>query len=201
MKLKSHITFLVTIMLSLAVMSSCTTTREQEVEDELAEFRTWVSRTTSNIANATEEDWKQAKQDFSMRTQELDQKQDNFTDEVKAEYKDLKQRFNDSDEQFQQQQSQARITEWQRKLLGQWADMSTITEANVREAYITYMENVRALKQNWTNTDWEMAKLIMQQLNERREQLTGDIDTDSQIKIKALQMEFRTLETAADVSN
>ena len=181
-------------------MSSCTTTREQEVEDELGDFRTWVSQQTSQLANRTEDDWKQAKQDFQMRTQELDQKQDQFTDELKEEYKQLKQQFNDADVAYERTRGDARMAEWERNLLGRWADYASIDAANVRDAYITFMENVRVKKENWTDADWEMAKMVLQKLNDRKSEITGNIDTDTEVKIKALQMEFRTLEAAADVS-
>lgn len=200
MKRQFKIHTLLMLLISLFAISSCTTTREREVEDELADFRTWVSQQTSQLADRTEEDWKQAKQDFRTRTQELDQKQDQFSDELQEEYQQLKQRFNDADEAYERTRSEARMSEWERNLLGRWADFATINETNVRDAYITFMENVRAQKENWTDADWDMAKMVLQELNDRKSEITGSIDTDTEVKIKALQMEFRTLETAADVS-
>lgn len=169
------------------------------MEDELSDFRAWVSSTTSNIAERTEEDWQRAKDDFRMRTQELDQKQEHFTDELKQDYQQLKQEFRQADERYEQSRQQRSVEEWERSLLGRWADMATINETNVREAYITFMENVREKRSGWSNEDWEMAKRVLESLNERKSQITGDIPTDDEVKIKALQMEFRTLETAADV--
>lgn len=188
------------LFFSTVVASGCTTTREQEMEDELGEFRTWVSQQTSQVANRTEDDWQQAKQDFSMRTQELDQKEDEWSAELKEEYKQLKEEFTRADESYERVRNEARKSEWERNLLGRWADMATINEANVREAYTTFLENVRAQKENWTNADWDMAKMVMEELNNRKSQITGNIDTETEVKIKALQMEFRTLETAADVT-
>jgi DNA repair exonuclease SbcCD ATPase subunit len=187
------------MLITAAGISSCTTTREREVEDELGEFRTWVNGQSSQIANRTEADWKQAKEDFRMRTQELDQKQEQFSQELQEEYQQLKQEFTEADEAYERSRSEARVAEWEQKLLGSWADVSTINETNVRDAYINFLENVRAQKGNWSDEDWEMAKLVMEKLNERRKELTESIDTDSEVKIRALQMEFRTLETAADL--
>lgn len=199
MKKEIKLSFLLTLMVSMICLGSCTTTRESEVEDELGDFRNWVSRETSQLANRTEEDWKQAKQDFQTRTQELDQKQEQFSAELKEEYQQLKQEFNEADEAYTNARSEARMAEWESKLLGQWADMNTINAANVRDAYITFMENVRTQKAEWINEDWDMAKVVLQQLNDRKDEINADIDTDSEVKIKALQMEFLTLETAADV--
>ncbi|GAA4428345.1 hypothetical protein GCM10023188_12470 [Pontibacter saemangeumensis] len=191
--------FLLTLMISMISLGSCTTTRESEVGDELSDFRNWVSRETSQLANRTEEDWQQTKEDFRTRTQELDQKQEQFSAELKEEYKQLKQEFTEADESYRKARTEARMAEWEGKLLGQWADTDTINAANVRDAYITFMENVRTLKSGWSNDDWDMAKMVLQQLNDRKEEINADIDTDSEVKIKALQMEFLTLETAADV--
>lgn len=182
------------------VLSSCSATREQQIEDDLADFRSWVSNTTSNVAERTEEDWERARDDFKMRTQELDQKQDQFSDELKQDYQNLKREFQEADEAYQRGATDASLGEWERNLLGRWADYATINEENVREAYITFLENVRQQKGTWSNQDWDMAKRVLEKLNDRKDQINGNIPTDTEVKIKALQMEFRTLETAADVS-
>ncbi len=181
--------------------SSCSATKEQQLEDELADFRTWVSNTTSNIADRTEEDWERARADFKMRTQELDQKEDQFSQELKQDYQNLKQEFQSADEEFQRNLDEPGLAEWERGLLDRWADFATINESNVREAYITFMENVRAKSDSWNDQDWEMAKRVLEELNQRKSEINGDIPTDTEVKIKALQMEFRTLETAADVTD
>ncbi|WP_439883125.1 hypothetical protein ACSX1A_08120 [Pontibacter sp. MBLB2868] len=201
--MEKKISLWISMLLFLAVLGACSGTKETEtgVGDELNDFRSWVNTTTANIADKTEEDWKQAKQDFSRHTSELDQKQENFTDEVKQEYQQLKNKFTDADEMYMRSHQDSMMSEWERNLLGNWADLSTINETNVREAYITFMENVRAQKSNWTDKDWEKAKMVMEKLNQRKSEITGNIPTDTEVKIKALQMEFRTLETAADVGD
>lgn len=191
------------MLLFVVLASACSSTKEAEVEtkDELADFRTWVSNTTANVADKTEDDWKRAKADFKTRTDELDQMQNNFSAEVREEYDQLKQQFNDADTKYMESQHQgANLTEWQSTLLGSYADLSTINNTNVREAYITFMENVRNKKGTWQDTDWHMAKMVLESLNKRKSELS-DVHTDSEVKIKALQMEFTTLETAADVKD
>ncbi|GHA61345.1 hypothetical protein GCM10007389_12190 [Pontibacter akesuensis] len=183
------------------MMSSCSTTRETEVEDELADFRSWVSTTTSNIADRTEEDWKQSREDFRMRTQELDQKEDQFSAELKQEYQELKQQFQSADAAYAQNNATPDMAEWERNLMGRWADYATINETNVQDAYITFMENVRQQSETWRDQEWEMAKRVLEKLNERKGEITGNIPTEIEVKIKALQMEFRTLETTADATD
>ncbi|WP_162052380.1 hypothetical protein [Pontibacter pamirensis] len=200
MKREFKIYFILMLFIGISGISSCTTTREQEIEDELGEFRTWVSQETSQLANRTKTDWERTKQDFQMRTQELDQKEEEFSEELRAEYQQLKQEFSEANEAYEGVRSEAVKTEWEQNLLGNWADMSTINATNVREAYITFMENVREQRENWTDADWEMAKMVLEELNERKSEIETNIDTETEVKIKALQMEFRTLETAADVT-
>ena len=201
MKKEMKCTFILSLLVTLISLGSCTTARESEVNDELSDFRNWVSRETSQLASRTEEDWDQAKQDFKMRTRELDQKQEQFSEELQEEYRQLKQEFTEADESYASVRQEALMAEWGDKLLGQWADLDTLNAANIREAYITFMENVRAQKSQWTDTEWAMAKMVLEQLNKRKEAISADIDTDSEVKIKALQMEFLTLETAADITD
>ncbi|WP_299824509.1 hypothetical protein [uncultured Pontibacter sp.] len=188
------------MLLFIILAGACSSAKEAEMEtrDELSDFRSWISSTTSNVADRTEDDWQRAKDDFKMRTDELDQMQSNFSDEVREEYQHLKQQFNDADSSYVQSRQEANKMEWQSTLLGSYADLSTINNTNIREAYITFMENVRENKSTWTNADWDMAKLVLESLNNRKQELR-DIPTDTEVKIKALQLEFTTLETAADV--
>ncbi|WP_460879464.1 hypothetical protein [Pontibacter rugosus] len=141
---------LAALILSLmVVLSSCTATREQQIEDDMSDFRTWVSNNTSNIADRSEEDWHQTKETFKTRTQELDQKEDKLSARLKQDYKELKQQFNSADATYTRNQQNPGIAEWERALLGSWADYASINASNVREAYITFMENVRDQKSNW----------------------------------------------------
>ena len=180
------------------MLSSCSATREQQVEDDLGDFRAWVNDFTASVADRTEEDWKRAREDFSKRTQELDRKQENFSDELKRDYQNLKQEFQDADEEYKRSHSAGATEEWEQNLLGDWAT-ATLNETNVEAAYETFMGRVREQKENWTDEDWEMAKHVLNQLNERKKAISGNISTEAEVKIKALQMEFHTLETAADL--
>lgn len=185
------------VLVAGILISSCSATREQSVEDELTDFRAWVNEQTSDLTNRTKEDWQQAKQDFRTRTAELDQQQDNFSDELKEEYKQLKQVFTDADDAYERSLRDKRMNEWERNLLERWADMTTINENSVGEAYATFLENVRLKKDGWNENDWEMANMVFEELNERKEEIAGNIQTETEVRIKALQMEFQTLQNAA----
>ncbi|MEJ8755716.1 hypothetical protein WG947_01800 [Pontibacter sp. H259] len=190
---------LLSILFMMVILGACSASKETEVEDELGDFRNWISQTTTNVADRTEEDWKRAKNDFATRTQELDVKQENFSDEVKQEYQQLKDQFNNADKEYEEARHTAMMAEWEQKLLGSYADKSTITQQNVRQVYISFLENVRNQRSTWTDQDWEMAKMVLNSLNERKDEVDEGLPADDEVKIKALQMEFRALETGGDL--
>lgn len=198
--MRKNIYYLMALLLVFTIgISSCTTMREREVEDEISEFRNWINDQSARIADRTEEDWKQSKEDFRVRTQELDLRQNKFSAELREEYQQLKEDFNNLDKEREKRRREAMVAEWDAKLLGSYADKTTISKENVREAYILFLENVRSMHGNWSNEDWEMAKWVMNRLDERKEEVDDELPTDDEVKIKALQMEFRTLETTNDV--
>jgi hypothetical protein len=191
--------FLLLVLLGYS-FSGCTATREQEVEGDLNEFRSWVSTQTSNVAERTEEDWQRTKADFQRRTAELDQKQGKFSDKLRADYEELKAEFKKRDEERgKMAERRSELSKWEQDLLGTYAEPSSINAGNVQQAYVTFMDNVRSSHEVWDNEDWEMAKMVLEELNKRKEALDEEIPTEDEVKIKALQMEFTALETGDDV--
>jgi hypothetical protein len=89
----------------------------------------------------------------------------------------------------------------QQELLGEFADINAITAQNTRQAYITFMENVREQKGTWGDTEWQNAKNILERLNAHKETVEKELGTDDKGKIKMLQSEFRSLETAGDIKD
>ncbi|WP_148561627.1 hypothetical protein [Pontibacter korlensis] len=89
----------------------------------------------------------------------------------------------------------------QQELLGSYADITTITAANLRSAYITFMENVRAKQNTWNDEDWKAAKVVLEKLDARKNTVEQQLGADDKAKIKVLQAEFRTLETKGDVED
>lgn len=191
------------LFFALMVLGSCSTTKESDplVQDELKDFRDWVNTQTNTVAERTSQDWKRSKEDFQMRTAELDRKQENFSEEVREEYQTLKDNFNRlAEKEASRPAQEAALPEWEERLLSTYSDYSTITKQNVRDVYIYFMENVRTQHTNWSNDDWDMAKLVLEKLNTRKDAIDDGLETDAEVKIKALEMEFRTLENGADLS-
>lgn len=192
--------YLLTLLCLFSIgFSSCTVSRDREVEDEISSFRNWVNDQAATIADRTEQDWERAKESFRVRTEELDQRQDKFSEELRQEYQQLKEDFRNLDDERVKRRRALKLAEWEANLLGGYADKSTIRRENVKQVYEYFMENVRNLESNWTDEDWEMAKMVLERLNERKDEVDENLPTEDEVAIKALQMEFHTLETANDM--
>jgi small-conductance mechanosensitive channel len=189
---------MVFVLFLCVVMGSCTATREQEIEGDVNEFRSWVNSQTNKLEERTEEDWKNTKSDFRRRTEELDQKQERFSARLKADYQQIKEDFKAREQERDSLSNrQARLSQWERDLLGQYANGASITAGNIQLAYSTFIDNVRARHKTWDNEDWEMAELVLEELNQRKEAFDGMAD-EAEVRIKAMQMEFEALRAGID---
>jgi hypothetical protein len=173
------------------LVSACTATREQEVEGDVNEFRSWVNAQTTQLAERTEEDWKSTKADFRRRTEELDRKQDRFSDRIKSDYQQIKADFK------ARELERDRLSERQRELLGEFAPRSAVTSVNVKRAYVTFMDNVRDRHVHWEQDDWEMADMVLNELDKRKASFDELADED-EVQIKALKMEFEALKAGVE---
>lgn len=180
-------------LLFVLALTACTATREQEIEGDVNEFRSWVNMQTDKLEERTEADWKQAKEDFRRRTAELDRKQEGFSDRLRADYRQIKEDFKARERQRDKTAVQpAQLHKWERDLLGQYANGTSLSAGNVEEAYKNLMSNMRALHKNWDASDWEMAGLVLEELNERKAAF-GELPDEAEVRIKAMQMEFVTM--------
>ncbi len=192
-----------TSLLLLVILGACSTAKETEgrVSNPLGDFRSWVNTTTTQIGRATAVEWKQARQDFKTRTQELDHMQGSFSEDIKQEYAQLKQKFTDTDALYVRSHEEAEMAAWKRNLLGSWAAVDSINETNVEEAYNTFITQVRSTHANWSDQNWRWATMVMDTLNDRKNQIKAAIPTETEVKIKALQLEYHALQAAAHVQN
>jgi hypothetical protein len=175
------------------LLSACTATREQEIEGDVNEFRSWVNAQTNKLEERTEEDWKRTKEDFKQRTAELDRKQEGFSEKLRADYQQIKADFKAREEERDSlANNEAQLTKWERDLLGQYANGTALTEANIEQAYQNFMSNVRARNKNWEQQDWEMAAAVLEELNQRKEAFE-ELPDETEVRIKTLQMEFAAL--------
>ncbi len=86
-------------------------------------------------------------------------------------------------------------------LLGEYAEINALTATNLRQAYITLLENVRAQQNTWTDADWNKVHAVINKLDARKNALNKQLGADDKAKIKLLQGELRALETKGDVKD
>lgn len=187
---------------TVAVRRTETRTRPN---DELREFRNWVENKTSQADTNARRRWPKVKEEFKTRSAHLETRLDSLSAESKQEYAELKNRYENWEKNQQirtaQPLDEATLKNWQKQLLGERANLNTVTGANARETYLLFMGIVRAKKSNWTLTDWDYVDHVYGQLNDRRAQIENQIPAADRLKIKTLQTEYLALEAAADAKD
>ena len=179
--------------------------RGKTAEQQLDEFRGWLNRQADKGDTAIERNWPKVKEELRQRNAQLEQNFDSLSEKSKQEYKDLKARYERWEARQERRQQQpldpSKLNNLKSKLLREYSNIEKITAGNIREAYLTFMGTVRAQRRNWTQDDWDYVDFVYSQLNERRGQIEGQISTGDNLKIRALQAEYLTLEGAADTQS
>jgi len=182
---------------------STTTTR---AEEDLAQFRAWLNNKTDGNDSTSAENWAEVKEGFQEKTAKLDSKLDSLSAESKAEYKELRQKYQNWEARNQQRAAvplhSETLERFELELLGSATTLdSTWKAAGVRPMYTQFMQNVQARRASWSASDWDYATEIYEQLNRKKDPLEGSIPAEDKVKIKALQAEFLALETARDAKD
>jgi hypothetical protein len=180
------------------------TRKETKVSDELADFRTWVNDKAERTDSTTRENWPKVKEEFRQRAARLDSKADSLSAEGKAEYQELKSKYQAWEAKQEKRTSQpldpSKVQQWEKDLLAGKTPES-IAAADMREMYLTFMGVVRAKKRRWTQDDWDYVDQVYGRLNGRKEQVESAISTSDRVKIKSLQAEYLALEASHDAKD
>ena len=174
-------------------------------EDELEEFRAWLNRQTEKGDTAIRREWPRVREELRARNARLEQKFDSLSEESKEEFRTLQGRYERWEVRQERRQQQpldpTKVAQWQDQLLDEYSNLNRIKSENIREAYLTFMGEVRAKRRNWTQNDWDYVDYVYSQLNQRRRQLEGDLRTSDKLKIRSLQAEYLALEGSADTQD
>lgn len=174
----------------------------ETADEKLEEFRGWLNEKSAKGDTAIRRDWPEVKEKLRLRNAELEKNFDSLSVKSKEEYRQLQARYKQWEKRQEERQQQPldvkQVKKWQQQLLGEFSDMQKITPANAREAYLTFMGAVRAKRRNWTQNDWDYVDYVYSQLNVRRGQIEGQLNSADNLKIRALQTEYLALEGAAD---
>ncbi|MFT2009460.1 hypothetical protein ACMA1I_12350 [Pontibacter sp. 13R65] len=171
-------------------------------DDHLADFREWINSKTGDGDSSGTNRGGAAKEEFKKRTAQVETRLDSLSARSKAEYEQLKGKYQRWEERQERRQNTPldaqKLSQWQDQLLREFKDLNGITNQNMREAYLTFMGEVRAKRQNWNQDDWDYVDHVYGLLNQRMGQIDNQIATADKVKIKTLQAEYLSLEAAAD---
>ncbi|WP_192821792.1 hypothetical protein [Rufibacter sp. LB8] len=92
-----------------------------------------------------------------------------------------------------------KLAQMEQELLGAYSNLGQTTPENLKDAYVNFLQQVRARKDAWSMEDWDYANGIYKRLNAREKELHDDIILRHATKIKALQAEYLALENKADL--
>lgn len=85
------------------------------------------------------------------------------------------------------------------QLLGTYATVERLTPTTIAPAYTQLLRETRARRREWTQRDWDYATTIYRRLNDQLKKIRLDVKARDEVRIRALQTEFKTLETSRDV--
>lgn len=174
-------------------------------EDELDDFRNWLNRQTERGDTAIRREWPAVREELRERNARLEQKFDSLTEQSKAEYLDLQDRYRRWEERQERRQQQpldpTAVSRWQNQLLRSYSNLDQIQPGNIREAYLTFMGEVRTNRRTWSQDDWDYVDYVYSQLNQRRRTMESQLRTGDKLKIRTLQAEYLALEGSADTQD
>lgn len=79
-------------------------------------------------------------------------------------------------------------------------DPAKVSADQLPNLYERFLETTRTERRQWSSTQWVSAGAALSRLNQRYEQVRGDLSLEDKLNIRTLQGEFRTLEAAKQVS-
>lgn len=177
---------------------------KSKLEQDLADFRNWMNKRVNQGDSITKAEWPAVKQEFKARTQGLDRNRNELSDSSQQTYGELKNRYQTWEARHEEAHGQPLSREtaatWERRLAGT-NKISQLKASQLRDTHVRFMENVRARRTDWTLRDWDYAEHVYLRLNDRRQQVLGQLSNSDKMKIAALQVEFNTLRKSRDAKD
>jgi hypothetical protein len=185
------------LLLVLFMSTQMAYAQKGKVEQDLEELRTWVNTKLNRTDEATREERGQLKEQFNRLSANVDKGISKLSEQSKAEFKDLKSRYNQWEAKQQEQEmmyiDKEELSRRQTQLLGPHQNIRNIPAPRMRDAYVTFLDNVRERRRNWSPEDWVYAEEVLGRLNDRKDQVEASLSTREIIKIQAVRTEFGTL--------
>jgi hypothetical protein len=171
--------------------------QQSKAERDLAELRSWVNSKLDKAEAATRDERSQLREQFSRLSADVEKGATTLSEKSKQEYKDLRSRYNQWDARQQELSSlyidRTELSRWQAELLGPYQKVQAVKAPQMRDAYQTFIQNVREKRRAWEPEDWVYAEEVLGRLNDRRDKVDASLSTRDQIKIQTVKTEFGTL--------
>ncbi|MFD2245864.1 DUF6565 domain-containing protein [Pontibacter ruber] len=173
-----------------------------KLEQDLADLRAWMRTKANQGDSLTRAEWPHIKSEYTTRTQHQERNSGQLSDKSKQEYSELKSGYRQleqkNEERYGDPLNRETAARWERTLAGT-SNIRGIKSHQMRDAFIRFMDSVRAQRSNWSLRDWDYAEHVYLQLSDRKQQVLDNMTTGDKMKVAALQVEFNTLRTSRDV--
>ncbi|WP_157600478.1 hypothetical protein [Rufibacter sp. DG15C] len=169
--------------------------QESAAEQELKQFKEWMRVQKDKVATTSRAEWPSIKSDFARQADKIESSFQTLSESSKRDFLDLKATFHEMENRPSYDEIPLEAEEVRRRekeLLGKFSNVQTIKAVQMREAYIFFLQNVRAKRQTWIPRDWDYAEYILQNLGKRKAAVENQLTTLDEIKIRSLVGEFYT---------
>jgi len=175
-----------------------------QVEEDLNNLRAWMHEKSSMADSAIRAEWPTVKKEYKVKTSALDQNARNLSDSSRAEYKSIKERYQQWEAQNENRKATSpdnqELEHWERQMTGT-TQVRRIKPANLRDNFVQALEFTRQERSNWSLRDWDYAELVVGELNTRKTDVLDKLNNSDKIKIAALQVEFATLRKSREAKD
>ncbi len=86
------------------------------------------------------------------------------------------------------------------RMIHENVELSRVTAAQMPELYSHFIDATREQRRKWTDRDWTDASATLSRLNARYEAVRLDLPMEDRLRVRSLQAEFRTYESARRVN-
>lgn len=177
---------------------------QSQLEQDLADLRSWLNRKANQGDSLTRAEWPAIKREYNVRTENLDRRVNQFSEKSKEEYKELKAQYRAWEEEregsYGQPLNREEATKWELELAGR-TDLKQLKANQMRDVWVKFMDEVRAKRTNWSLRDWDYAEHVYRELSDRKQEVLDNMSSGDKIKVAALQVEFNTLRKSRDAKD
>ncbi len=182
-------------MLVLSAVAFGNVQAQSQVEQDLAEFRAWMQRRSSQADSTIRQEWPNVKQEYRELTYGLNRNSQKLSESSRKEYASMKQDYKAWEVRNESESvdlDRDELERWEKQLAGT-THIGRLKPFKMRDAYVQTLEQTRERRREWSLRDWEYAEFVFGELNSRRAELQDQLSSGDKIKIAALQVEFASL--------